>query len=61
MLERDRLVCRFCRMDGRARLEEVRTHARTPPMFRVKCYNCGRESVPKGTKKTAIRAWKKTK
>lgn len=34
---------------------------RTPPMFCVRCYNCGRAGTPKGTKKTAIRAWKKAK
>lgn len=57
----DELTCRFCGADSRCKIEEVYLRARTPPMFCVRCYNCGRAGKPKGTKKTAIRAWKKTK
>ncbi len=57
----DELTCRFCGADSRCKVEEVYLRPRTPPMFCVRCYNCGRAGKPKGTKKTAIRAWKKTK
>lgn len=55
------LTCRFCGADSRCKVEEVYLRPRTPPMFCVRCYNCGRAGKPKGTKKTAIRAWKKAK
>lgn len=57
----DELTCRFCGADSRCKVEEVCLRPRTPPMFCVRCYNCGRAGTPKGTKKTAIRAWKKAK
>lgn len=57
----DELTCRFCGADSRCKVEEVYLRPRTPPMFCVRCYNCGRAGKPKGTKKAAIRAWKKTK
>ena len=57
----DELTCRFCGADSRCKVEEVYLRPRTPPMFCVRCYKCNRVGKPKGTKKTAIRAWKKTK
>ncbi len=47
----DELTCRFCGADSRCKIEEVYLRSRTPPMFCVRCYNCGRAGTPKGTKK----------